>query len=331
MKQIKVFIIVVLALVALYFLGPRMPEPVLNKELPVIAGSVENYITSKEMTEKVRPGCEAKIIWANDSLKNPTEYVLLYLHGFSASRREGYPVTENFAKQFGCNAYLPRLASHGLITDNPLLDMTPDKIWESAKEALVVAGQLGQKVIIMSTSTGGTLAMMLAADFPGKVHSLILYSPNVRIKQKSAQLLANPWGLEIARMNFGGDFRVTDDDPDGEICKYWYCRYRAEATVYLQQLVEARMTVGTFKSIKCPVFLGYYYKDKENQDQTIDVASALKMYIRLGTSEEQKRAVAFPKAGAHVIACDLTSDCVAEVDSATQAFAREILGMTPVN
>ncbi len=331
MKQIKILVLFVLALVAIYFLGPRMPEPVLNKELPVVSGSVENWVAQKESGENVRPGCEAKILWANDSLKNPTEYVLLYLHGFSASRREGYPVTESFARQFGCNAYLPRLTSHGLNTTNPLLDMTPDRLWESAKEALIVAGQLGQKVIIMSTSTGGTLAMMLAADFPEKVHSLILYSPNVRIKQKSAEMLSGPWGLQIARMNFGGDYRVTDDDPNSEICKYWYCRYRAEGTVYLQQLVDAMMFPGTFKKIKCPVFLGYYYKDKENQDQTVDVASALKMFDRLGTTDAQKRAVAFPEAGAHVIACDLTSGCVAEVESATQAFAREVLGMTPMN
>lgn len=72
----------------------------LNKELPVIGGSVEQYVTRIEAAEKVRPGNEAKIVWANDSLKTPTEYVFLYLHGFSASRREEYPVRTKMFRSF---------------------------------------------------------------------------------------------------------------------------------------------------------------------------------------------------------------------------------------
>jgi len=145
-----------------------------------------------ESVEKIKPGNEAKIIWANDSVHAPTEYVLLYLHGFSASRREGFPVNEDFPKRYGCNAYLARLASHGLDTDNPLIDMTPFRLYESAKQALAIARQLGQKVIIMGTSTGGTLALKLAADFPEMVNGLILYSPNIRIKQKASVYYLNP-------------------------------------------------------------------------------------------------------------------------------------------
>ena len=101
----------------------------------------------------------------------------------------------------------------------------------------------------MGTSTGGTLALKLAADFPEMVYGLILYSPNVRIKQKASVLLSKPWGLQIARLNFGGDFRVLDDDPSGEICKYWYCRYRAEGPVFLQQLVDVTMRDDVFAKL----------------------------------------------------------------------------------
>lgn len=327
MKAFKITAFIILGLIVLVMLGPRMAEPVLNKELPVVGGSVEQYVTRIEAAEKVRPGNEAKIVWANDSLKTPTEYVFLYLHGFSASRREGYPVNENVPKLLGANAYLARLASHGLVTDNPLIDMSPDRLYESAKQALIIASQLGQKVVVIGTSTGGTLALMLAADFPDKVNSLVLYSPNIQIKQKSAQFLSMPWGLQIARLNFGGDFRVTDDDPNGEICKYWYCRYRAEGPVYLQQLVASRMSRSTFEKVKCPVFLGYYYKDEQHQDQTVEVKAALRMFEQLGTTANLKRAVAFPEAGAHVIACDLTSGSVADVQDATLSFAREVIGI----
>lgn len=329
MKALKITFGILILLSVTYFYGPVMPEPKLTRMLPVVAGNVGEYVSHLEAAEKVRPGNEAKIIWANDSTHAQTEYVLLYLHGFSASRMEGYPVNEDFPKRYGCNAYLSRLASHGLITDNPLIDMTPDRLYESAKQALVIAGQLGQKVIIMGTSTGGTLALKLAADFPDMVYGLILYSPNIKIKSKASILLSKPWGLQVARLNFGGDFRESKEDPSSEPCKYWYCRYRAEGPVYLQQLIDATMKKVIFAKVKCPLFMGYYFKDKQHQDQTVDVKAALEMFQQVSTPDTEKRAQAFPEAGGHVIACYLTSKSVGEVASATNKFAEEVLKMKP--
>ena len=331
-KSLKYLLICLLALVLLYLAGPEMPKPLLNNKLPVIEGSVSNHVAKMEHRPGlvIRPGCEAKIIWANDSLQQQTPYALLYLHGFSASWREGSPVNEDFVRRFGCNAYFARLAANGLVSDNPLLNMTPDRLYESAKEALVIAKQLGKKVVIMGCSTGCTLALKLAADFPEMVDALILYSPNIEIKQKAAVLLSGPWGLQIARLNYGSKFRVTDDDPHGEICKYWNCSYWAEATVYLQQLLDATMKKAVFTKVKCPVFMGYYYKDELHQDQTVEVKASIRMVSDLGTPASQKRSVAFPNAGAHVMACDLTSGAVAEVRKATFSFAEEVLGLRPV-
>ena len=291
MKTFKYTILVLITLVFTYLLGPTMPKPVFDKNLPSITNGVERYVDSLEVGKMIRACNGAKIIWANDSLKSETEFVLLYLHGFSASWHEGFPANADFSKRYGYNAYLARLASHGLITDNPLIDMTPERLYESAKQALIIARHLGRKVIIMGTSTGGTLGLMLAADFPEMVDGLILYSPNIRIKQRSSVLLSKPWGLQIARLNFGGNFRVTDDDPAGGICKFWYCHYRAEGTVYLQQIIDAKMNPDLFHKVTCPVFMGYYYKDEENQDQTVSVSAELKMFDQLGTPASEKRAV----------------------------------------
>jgi pimeloyl-ACP methyl ester carboxylesterase len=328
-RTLKIILGIIVFLFVVFLLGPQMPAPVLNNQLPDVSGDIEAYVSHIEAIEKVRPGNEAKIIWDNDSLHSKTTYVLLYLHGFSASRMEGFPVNEDFPKRYGCNAYLARLAGHGLVTDNPLIDMTPYQLYESAKQALLIASKLGQKVIIMGTSTGGTLALQLAADFPEMVYGLILYSPNVRIKQKASVLLSKPWGLQIARLSFGGNFRVSTDDPSGEICKYWYCRYRAEGPVFLQQLIDATMKEKVFAKVKCPLFLGYYYKDEQNQDQTVEVGAGLRMFRQVGTPDSLKKAQAFQEAGSHVIACNLTSKSVGEVENATFIFAESILKMKP--
>ncbi len=329
MKKFRIILIIIAAIFIVYIAGPKPPKPVMNNILPKIEGSVDNYVIAMEHKPGLilRPGCEAKIIWANDSTKQQTEYVLLYLHGFSASHREGYPLNEDFPKKFGCNAFLTRLASHGMVTENPLIDLTPDLLYESAKEALVIAHQLGRKVIIMGCSMGGTLALKLAADFPDQVHAMILYSPLWMIKNKTAKIVSGPWGLQIARLNLGGDFRSTDDDPKSEVCKYWYCKYRAEGIVGLQQLVDVLAKKETVGKIKCPVFMGYYFKDEQHQDQVVEVKATLEMIQEIGTPLAVKRSINFPEAGAHVICSDLVSGSVNEVRKETFAFAEEILGM----
>lgn len=335
MKKIFRFLgIVLLLIVLVYLLGPKPSKPRLNKDLPSVSASIHNfdeYIKNYDSGVAIRPDNETRVFWANDTVRERTDYAVLYLHGFSASWYEGFPAHLNFARHFGCNLYIPRLASHGIETEDALVDMTPESLWESAKEALMVARSLGKKVIIMSTSTGGTLALKLAADFPEYVNGLILYSPNIRINNGAAFVLSKPWGLQIGRKVAGGKYRVTNENFDSKDCQYWYCKYRMEATVYLQQLVEATMKRETYRNVTAPVFLGYYYKDEENQDQTVKVDAMLTMFEQLGTAPEYKTKTAFPDAGDHVIACELTSGCYNEVIAETIKFGEQVLGMKPDN
>ena len=165
MKFLKWLGIILLVLIAVYFVGPKPSHPKFIKDLPTVpadAASLEKYISDNEAKQKLTPDNEARILWFNDSLKQVTEYSIVYLHGFSASQEEGDPVHESFAKKFGCNLYLARLADHGIDTTDQLINFTPDRWWQSSKEALAIGKALGDKVIIMSTSTGGTMALILA-------------------------------------------------------------------------------------------------------------------------------------------------------------------------
>jgi len=334
MKRIKrFFLILFLLAIVVYILGPKPEKAVMSKDLPSISasiGNIEKFVENNDAGLKIKPDNQSRIIWANDSVKERTTYCLLYLHGFSASWYEGYPAHVKFAEKFGMNLYIPRLASHGIVTEDALIDMSPDRLWESAKKALMVARTLGKKVVIMSTSTGGTLALKLAADFPEYVNGLILYSPNVRINEAGAFILSKPWGLQIGRKIMGGKYRITNEDFASKDCQYWDCKYRMEAPVYLQQLVDVTMKKETFKNVTAPAFLGYYYKDEDNQDETVKVSAELKMFKQLGTLPGQKTKVAFPDAGDHVIACELTSGCYEEVIAETIKFGKDILKLKEV-
>ena len=331
----KRFLQIIAALVAMlavvYFLGPKPAAPNYNNNLiqvPAEPAALDAYVASNEAKHKVKPDNEARIVWANDSTKAKTPYVIVYLHGFSASQEEGNPVHRNIAKQFGCNMYLARLSEHGIDTTDALINMTASSLWESAKEAYAIGKQLGDKVILMGTSTGGTVALELASNFED-VAGLVLYSPNIAINNPSAFLTNNPWGLQIARMVMGGKENVLKNRTD-TYKKYWNDHYRLESIVELQELLETTMIPSHFNKIKCPLLTLYYFKDEKNQDPVVKVSAMKEMFEAVGTPANLKRMVPIPEAGNHVLASPIQSNDIVSVEKETSLFMQQILQLKPV-
>ncbi len=316
---------IVVLLPIIYVAGPRPRGQVYTTRLPGVPRlrHLEQYIAAREAGLPVKPGNKAEIIWADPSAKAMTEYAVVYLHGFGASHEEGNPVHKRFAAKYHCNLYLPRLAEHGLEEKEPMQNLTAQKLWESAIEAYAIGRRLGKKVILMSTSTGSTLSLKLAAEFP-EINSLILYSPNIEINNDQSWMLNNPWGLQLARRLTGSNY-IKAKTHTPEYSKFWYPYYRLEAAVQLQELIENTMIPSTFKKVKQPVLLLYYYKDAEHQDPVVKVEAMLKMFDQLGTSDSLKRKAAIPDAGNHVIGSGLRSKDVAGVERETERFASDIL------
>jgi pimeloyl-ACP methyl ester carboxylesterase len=329
MKKKHYLLIVMAALIITYFLGPKPAHPVYNTSMPAVPERflLDSFIKQQESQHHLKQNNQARIIWHIDSSKSQTDYAIVYLHGFSASQEEGAPVHKNIAKAFGCNLYLSRLAEHGIDTTDQLQNLTADNLWESAKQALAIGEKLGKKVILMGTSTGCTLSLMLAATYPDKVAGLILYSPNIKIKNGSAWLLNNPWGLYIARMVMGGKYF---DPPDQRpIYKaYWNKPYRLEATVSLQEMLETSMNKSTFEKVKQPVLMLYYYNDESHQDEVVSVDAMKEMFEQLGTPSDKKIAKALAEAGDHVIASPIKSHAVEAVQLETERFMRNIMNMS---
>ncbi len=331
MKLLKWLGLFAFILIILYFMGPHPSAPKYTKELPVIEvplKQMDSFIKTQEAKFKIKPDNEARIIWANDSLKEMTEYAVVYLHGFSASQEEGDPLHYAFAQKFGCNLYLSRLDAHGLVTGEQLLDMTAEGLYNTAKQAYAIGKKLGKKVILMSTSTGGTLALKLASEFP-EIAGLILLSPNIEINDSKAWLLNNPWGLQISRL-FKGRYNVVSDTT-AIYAQYWNNRYRMEATVQLEELLETTMKHSVFKKVTQPLLLLYYYKDEEHQDPVVKVSAMKRMFTQVSTPENLKRQIAIPNGGAHVLGSYIKSQDLASVETACDSFAIEILKMKLVN
>jgi pimeloyl-ACP methyl ester carboxylesterase len=331
MRFLKKILIVVVVLVIIYAVGPRPSMPVYNIQLtaaPSIDSGLEKYISQMESKHKIKPNNEARIVWANDSLKQKTEYAIVYLHGFSACQEEGNPVHRQLAKEFGCNLYLSRLSQHGIDTTDALYYMTAENLWESAKQAYAIGKQLGNKVILMGTSTGGTLALQLAAAYPD-VAGLVLLSPNIAINDPNAWLLNNPWGLQIARLVKGSKLNTAGKDTP-EYKQYWNKQYRLEATVQLEELLETTMNKSTFAAVKQPTLTLYYYKDEQHQDPVVKVSAMKEMMAELGTPEAEKKMIAIPNAGSHVLGSPIQSKDVISVEKNAAGFMSDVLHVKAV-
>ena len=362
-KWQKYTLIILLVLTAIYLAGPHPKTPVYNSTMPVVpadATALEQYIAQQEASHKLKPDNEARIVWYSpmtDSIKTAikdsvkanlkqgefvsstfnaattktkTDYAIVYLHGFSASQEEGAPIHTNIAKEFGCNLYLSRLAEHGIDTADPMINLTPEKYWESAKQALAIGKQLGKKIILIGTSTGGTNALQLAATYPGDIAAVILLSPNIAIHDPNAWLLNNPWGLQIARLVKGSHY-ITAPDDRPIYKQYWYNHYPLEAAVQLQELLETTMTAETFEKVKQPLLMLYYYRDEQHQDSVVSIPAMLKMFDELGTPAGEKVKEAIPNAGDHVLGSYIKGKDLLSVQTAIENFMVRTLHMPRVN
>jgi esterase/lipase len=330
-KVLRISLPLIVLLIAIYFMGPKatpyVASAAIDEGLLQEVGERENaetWVKQVESDKKIRQGNESQFYWA-DSVNKKTEYVLLYLHGFSASPEEGAPTHLDFAKRYGMNLYAPLLAEHGLIEAEPMLNFTAEAWINSAKEALAMAALMGDKVIIMGTSTGGTSALFLASEPANRVHGVITYSPNIRVFDKRASILTGPWGLQLSKLVKGSNYNRWEAPAGAE--QYWHLKYRLEAVVEMQRLLEATMNEETFAKITAPTFLGYYYKNEDQQDNVVSVAALEQMFEQLGS--EKKYKVALPEVGAHALSSKYFSQDLESVRKETYKFAEEVLGLKP--
>lgn len=329
MKKIgKWFLGIILALIIIYSAGPKPSKPDFTHadfNLPASLPALEDSINKNEKIVKgLKDDNQARIVWADSLRKEKTKIVFLYLHGFSASQAEGDPIHRDLAKKFHANLYLARLAEHGIDRgDSTLIHLTAHEYEASAEKALAIAEKLGDEIIVIGTSAGGTMTLFLTSHHP-EIKAIVLYSPCVKLFDKTAVILDKPWGLQIARLASGGPVKKFKSESESH-AKYWQLNYRIEALVTLQNLISGTMKPEVFSQIKCPVFLGYYFKNEQEQDNTVSVPALLKMFNELGTPAGLKQKEAFPEADAHVIASSIRSKDWQGVEKETDKFLTDIV------
>ena len=253
--------VAILTLVVLLSEAPLEVNQINKPEVDTFhLNQIDQQITQSENTFKdIKPGLKKSIIW-NDRPGIRSEYAIVYVHGFSASLEELRPVPDLLAKALGANLFFTRLTGHAR-TPEAMIEGSIKTWVEDLDEAFKIGSAIGQKVIMIGCSTGGTLTAygILNKNFSDQLYGVIFVSPNFGIRNKAAKFLTWPYA-EYWLPIVAGKNQVNK--PRNKLHeKYWTTSYPTISLIPMMELIEQTLETDT-KYTDVPA-LFYFSPDDE--------------------------------------------------------------------
>ena len=129
----------------------------------IIGSDINEYLIKSEQNfSDIKEGIAKHIIWANKN-NTKTPLSIVYIHGFTASSEEIRPLPDLIAKNIKANLFYTRLSGHGR-TSEAMENCSIENWMNDLHEAIEIGSRIGKKVIIMSSSTGGTISVVSALN-----------------------------------------------------------------------------------------------------------------------------------------------------------------------
>lgn len=282
MKRWFLISLCVAALLAAFFAGPQV-EVIEQPFSTVLPTDLDDYLARAEATyPDITPGAEKTILWA-DPQRQQTDLAIVYLHGFSATRQETAPLSDELAQSLDANLFYTRLAGHGR-SAAALGEVTAGDWLTDAEEALAIGKRLGRQVIIIGTSTGGTLATWLAVRRSDpQVLAYVLISPNFGPKDPAAQVLTWPWASYFTPWLMGPQRQWTPLNE--QQARFWNHVYPTRALLPMMALVKA-VNALPLEQTKAPILLIH-----AADDTVVSAEAATQAFQRFGSAQKQRIAL----------------------------------------
>jgi pimeloyl-ACP methyl ester carboxylesterase len=309
--------LLLLSATGLFLAGPIL---VSSPPMPAVAvpgmDDLDTFVRKSESAlGTVVPGREKLIQWADPGRRQRTPLALVYLHGFTACREEISPVVEAVASNLSANAFFTRLTGHGLTNSSEALaGATVEDWYRDAAEAIAIGQRLGDRVVLVATSTGATLGVpFLLQDT--NIAAAVFISPNYGPRDARAKWLCGPFGSLWGRLMSGpyNEMRTSSDDERA----YWTYRHRIGAVIPMMNLVHivSRLDLG---KIHCPVLTFCTPHD--------DTVNVLRIRTRSAAIRSPgSRLVEMPDIRNHVMAGWIRSpEGIAPVEKEILQFLREL-------
>lgn len=317
-KMLLYLVFTVLFLFVVVLLSTRFIPPLMKTELhvtmPTSIDEVDLYLAAEEEKINPKPGTEKKIFF-NSTKNQKSKLSFIYLHGFSASRREASPVFEKIAIQWKSPLFMTRFFGHGLGADD--LGRAKQEHWiQDALEAYQIGLKLGEEVVLTCMSTGCALGLYLAYFFPEKIKALILLSPNFAPADSRAFLALGPLGPLITKMVVG-PYREFES-ANSEQSYYWTCKYNTAVLPEMITLVTAvkKLDLGKIKAPSLTLYTPF--------DKIIDASEIEKNIPRLGSAIN--KLIPLVETQQHIVAGDIMNPVM--TDRVIQEINRFLTSLT---
>lgn len=284
MKKIALTILLILlALGAIFLAGPTAPISEARQPLHLPADLNEYLRTSEAQFDDIVPGTEKVIYWAHtDQRKTPLS--IIYLHGYSATRQETVPLSDLLAAELGANLFYTRLTGHGR-TGEAMNEASVNDWFNDAIEAIEIGKRIGDKVIVIGVSTGGTLATWLAQQPEAQeaLHALILISPNFSPRRADAQLLTLPWANHFVPLLIGPERSWQPHNP--KHAEFWTERYPSIALIPMMTMVKF-VGQSNLSEVRAPTLVIY-----APDDTVVDPAATQRAFEKIGATIKRMQAL----------------------------------------
>ena len=231
-----------------------------NFKVNLIGNDLDQYLKNKEhQFTDLNKEVQKRIIWYENK-KNITNISIVYIHGFSASSEEVRPLPDLIAKDIKANIFYTRLTGHG--RSSSAMGLSSISNWvNDLHEAIEIGSMIGQQVILISTSTGGTLSAISALNksFSKKILGYIFISPNFGINHQFADLISWPYSEYWLHLLIG---KTRNIKPRNDLDKkFWTLSYPTKALIPMARLVK-KINEQDFTSVKKPALFYFSMEDK---------------------------------------------------------------------
>lgn len=277
-------------------MGPAVPTQ--RAMPPTDIHALEPWLQNSESRFKdLRPGTAKGIVWAGEA-GTRTPWAVVYVHGYFASRLETAPLADQVARSLGANVFYTRLAGHGR-SGPAMLEATTQDWMADVLEAVLIGRTLGERVLVISCSTGSTLGTWLALSPDAQaVAAQVFISPNFGPKDKRSNLITGPWGAQIA-LAIEGDTRGWETSDPRELIG-WTTQHPTASLFPMMSLVKHVQSLD-LSGFTTPVLMLY-----SERDQVVDPLAIQAVFGRIGSNVKNMIPVDYSESSSqHVLAGDI--------------------------
>ncbi len=204
---------------------------------------------------------------------------VILVHGYMAAPEEIRPLADYLHKN-GYNVYGARLRGHGTAPED-LAIRNWEKWYDSVSRAYIIMKNSVKTFSIAGFSMGGGIALLQAANKPGRFASVISINAPLQLRSMASKFspFVVAWNTMLTKMNVNKwKMEFVENDPENKHINYVRNPVRGGYELeMLMRFVEKRLQDVTAPSLII----------QASDDPVVDPVSGCEIFNKLGTNEKQ--------------------------------------------